>query len=231
MFRPAIVALIAALTASLLGYGVWTARPSVCPAPSPLKIMAVGDSITAGVNGNYRDLLWKKLNDARVKATFVGPIIDNDAVNAGAQAHLGLYDRRINDLLPRIREVTAQYQPDVVLFMMGTNDAQRYDIEPSPKDLQMALDRIYEGKPSVAVFVASVPPINKELANQLTKILNKAISDVVVARSKTGARIYFVDQNGVLTLEDLADGIHPNVAGYEKIANTWYQAICAAAGR
>ena len=230
-FRPIIIFLIGAITVSLLGYGVWTARPSVCAAPSPLKIMAVGDSITAGVQGNYRDLLWNQLTSARVKATFVGPIIDENAVNPAAKAHLGLYDRRINDLLPRMREVTAQYQPDVVLFMMGTNDAKRYDIEPSAKDLELVIDRIYQGKPNVALFIASVPPINKDLAHQMVKILNKSISDIVLARKKAGAQIYFVDQHSVLTLDDLFDGIHPNATGYEKIANTWYQAMCSTLGR
>lgn len=230
-FRPIVIFLIGVMTASLLGYGVWAARPSLCAAPSPLKIMAVGDSITAGVQGNYRDLLWSKLTAGRVKSTFVGPVVDETATNPAAQSHLGLYDRRINDLLPRMREITAQYQPDVILFMMGTNDAQRYDIEPSAKDLEAVINRIYEGKPNVALFIASVPPINKELANQLVKILNKSISDIVLARKKAGAQIYFVDQHSVLTLDDLFDGIHPNADGYEKIANTWYQAICSTLGR
>ena len=65
----------------------------------------------------------------------------------------------------------------------------------------------------------------------MVKILNKSISDIVLARKKAGAQIYFVDQHSVLTLDDLFDGIHPNATGYEKIANTWYQAMCSTLGR
>lgn len=230
-FRPIIIFLIGAIAVGLSGYGVWTARPSVCAVPSPLKIMAVGDSITAGFQGNYRDLLLNKFAAVRIDINFVGPIIDTTAASPATQAHLGLSDRRINDFLPRMREVTAQYQPDVVLFMMGTNDALHYDIEHSAKDLQMVIDRIYEGKPNIILFVASVPSINKNLVHQLVKTLNKSISDVVLARRRAGAQIYFVDQYSVLTLDDLFDGIHPNANGYEKIANTWYQAMCSTFGR
>jgi lysophospholipase L1-like esterase len=49
---------------------------------------------------------------------------------------------------------------------------------------------------------------------------------VVAAQQAAGKRITLVDMHAALTPDDLLpDGVHPNRAGMEKIAATWFAAI------
>jgi lysophospholipase L1-like esterase len=41
------------------------------------------------------------------------------------------------------------------------------------------------------------------------------------------ATVYFVEMYSALTSADLADGVHPNATGYNKMADVWYNAIKA----
>jgi lysophospholipase L1-like esterase len=229
MIRPVrlvIVACLGIVAIGLIGYGAYSARVSACPVISPLRILAVGDSITAGTFGNnYRDPLWQRFRDVGIRAIFVGPI-EEEGRNPATKAHLGLADRRVADLLPRIREVTTQFQPDVVLVMMGTNDAQRYDIDPAPKQMEEVINRIFAGRSKAMIFVGAVPPTDRDLMDKLLKIYNGAVKEIVDAKNKSGVSVYFVDNYAVLGVTDLYDGIHPSMQGYGKLADSWYNAIC-----
>lgn len=50
--------------------------------------------------------------------------------------------------------------------------------------------------------------------------------DVLAAQQAAGKRITLVDMHAALTADDLlSDGVHPNHAGMEKIAATWFAAL------
>jgi lysophospholipase L1-like esterase len=54
---------------------------------------------------------------------------------------------------------------------------------------------------------------------------NAAIPGVVSMRANTGKHVIFVDQFTGFPNNELADGVHPNQAGYDRMAGKWYAAI------
>ena len=45
--------------------------------------------------------------------------------------------------------------------------------------------------------------------------------------AKATPQVRFVDLNAVMTTADLVDGVHPNRAGYDKMAAVWFEALSA----
>ncbi len=45
------------------------------------------------------------------------------------------------------------------------------------------------------------------------------------ARAQAGANIVFVDRFAGFPESELADGVHPNDAGYARMAGVWYDEI------
>jgi lysophospholipase L1-like esterase len=54
---------------------------------------------------------------------------------------------------------------------------------------------------------------------------NDAIPAVVMQRADAGKHVIMVDQFTDFPMNELADGIHPNQAGYDRMAQVWYAAI------
>jgi lysophospholipase L1-like esterase len=54
---------------------------------------------------------------------------------------------------------------------------------------------------------------------------NAAMLPLVQVRAAEGKHIVLVDQNAGFPNSELADGVHPNDAGYRRMAGVWYAAI------
>ncbi|MBE9177903.1 hypothetical protein IQ268_04810 [Oculatella sp. LEGE 06141] len=216
-----------------LGAGV--ARREFAPSSAqPLKVMAIGDSITYGVvnsktqpyvteTGGYRTVLWEQFSQSGLSSAidFVGSqkngpsTIDTD--------HEGHRSKPINFIATRIKGWLKTQQPDVVLLMAGTNDMKQGDAGTAHRRLSKLIDEIAKESPNVHVLVASIPPIPRDEKQQQNAIaFNRELPGMVDEKLAQGKKVSFVDMAGRLTANDIADGVHPTTDGYAKMADAWY---------
>lgn len=195
------------------------------PIPSvPVKIMPLGDSITDGITvvGAYRIKLWKNITSNGFTADFVGSM-SNGPAELGDKNHEGHSGWRIDQIDANINSWMDTSKPKIVLLHIGTNDiSQKYDVANAPNRLGALIDKICAKLPSGGkLYVAKVIPISyADVRNY-----NAQISTVVQNKANQGKPVYMVDMFSALTTADLADGVHPNLTGYNKMADVWYNAI------
>jgi hypothetical protein len=84
--------------------------------------------------------------------------------------------------------------------------------------------------PTAEVFVASIIPIGNANSDAAARTFNATIPGIVQSKVSAGRHVHFVDMHPALTNADLADGIHPNAGGYDKMAAKWFTALQSVAG-
>jgi lysophospholipase L1-like esterase len=195
-----------------------------------VKVMPLGDSITDGltVPGGYRIGLWQRFTANGYKVDFVGSL-SNGPASLGDHDHEGHSGWRIDQIDANIVGWLTTYQPHTVLLHIGTNDiSQNYDLPNAPNRLSALIDHITNTLPSAEVFVAQIIPLSYD-ASQL-QAFNAAIPGIVQSKVAAGKHVHLVDQYDALTTADLQDGVHPNAAGYDKMAAVWYRALLSVPG-
>ncbi|HMQ30396.1 MAG TPA: SGNH/GDSL hydrolase family protein [Chloroflexaceae bacterium] len=212
-----------------------SAPPTATAAPTTgvLRVMPLGDSITEGVNGGYRNRLWQRLTADGRAVDFVGPRYDQ-WTRVADKDHAGTSGYTVGNILGQIDGWLAAYRPDVVLLMAGTNDLAWWHVE-GPENtaarLGALLDRIRERSPQTLVVVASLPPMsgtaapNNRSRDELARAYNAAVRAQVEQRKANGAPLAFADVYAALTVADLYDGVHPTEAAHNRIADVWYDAL------
>ncbi|MFB7495940.1 SGNH/GDSL hydrolase family protein [Streptomyces sp. NPDC056161] len=192
-----------------------------------VRVMPLGDSITDGFTpypGGYRVRLWQLLAAGGYTVDFVGSMTNGPA-ELGDHDHEGHSGWRIDQLDANIDTWLAQSDPRTVLLLIGTNDLnQNYDIANAPGRLSGLIDHIRTAKPRSELFVATVPPQSNATLESRVRAYNAQLPSVV---SSKGPRVHLVKMYDALTTADLADGIHPTKAGYDKMAAVWYAALRA----
>lgn len=208
----------------------------------PLKIMPLGDSITYGVvdsskndreSGGYRTPLWNKLVANGLGVDFVGSVSSGPS-SLGDQDHEGHPGWTSQQIAININGWLDTYEPDVVLLMIGTNDARRASASTIGTRLSDLIDQITTRIPNSQLLVAAIPPIDgafeSDARAQRAAEFNLSIPSIVSSKVAQGKKVTFVDTRSKLTLNDLADGLHPNAGGYNKISDYWYNAILNTSG-
>ncbi|MUL34821.1 GDSL-type esterase/lipase family protein [Gloeocapsopsis dulcis] len=210
--------------------------PIFDPSSQP-KIMPLGDSITKGEHrvdptpGTYRIQLWNNVSADGLKIDFVGSQF-NGPPSLGDKNHEGHGGWTIDEITNLVnRGILKTYQPDIVLLMIGTNDALgRSSLKEMYNDLSYLIDRIAQQSANTQILVSSIAPIDasvrSETAANLAKDFNALLPGLVERKVAQGKNISFVNAGGSLKLSDLtADGIHPRRQGYDKLGNAWYDAL------
>ncbi len=196
-------------------------------ASGQVRIMPLGDSITDGYNvpGGYRIDLWTHLQNRDWDVDFVGSM-SNGPPSLPDKNHEGHSGWMISQIAIYIDGWLNTYQPEHVLLMIGTNDVlQNYDLDHAPDRLSSLIDQITTGVPDAELFVASITPLSGPSANQKVIAYNSTIPGIVDEKIAMGKSVSFVDMYPAITVADLADGIHPNAAGYDKMAQVWNDAV------
>jgi enterochelin esterase-like enzyme/lysophospholipase L1-like esterase len=201
-----------------------TPRPTVTTTPTAIKIMPLGDSITDGltVAGGYRIKLWSLIKNNGSTVDFVGSM-SNGPTELGDRNHEGHSGWRIDQIDTNINSWMDSYKPKIVLLHIGTNDiAQNYNIANAPNRLSALIDKICAKLPDGGkLFVATIIPLSFGNVNSF----NLQIPGIVKTKANQGKPVYLVDMYSALTTADLADGVHPNLNGYNKMADVWYSVI------
>jgi lysophospholipase L1-like esterase len=192
-----------------------------------LRIMPLGDSITDGFNvpGGYRNFLLPALEQRGYRITFVGSR-RNGLPELIDQHHEGHSGWQIGELHFRVKGWLADAQPDVVLLLIGTNDVLRNDaVDRAPQRLENLIASVVQQSPRAVVLVATLPPIVHPQINRRVQDFNRQVPAIVQRQQQQGRAVHLVDLYPALTTADLADGVHPNVRGHQKMAIAWETAL------
>ncbi|MET9632810.1 cellulose binding domain-containing protein [Lentzea sp. NPDC006480] len=218
-------ALCGALIAVLL-----TASPAVAEQSTvdPVRIMPLGDSITQGGSiGGYRLDLGTKLRAAGRSIDFVGSLADGPS-SMPDRNHEGHPGWTIAQVDANVVNWLRTYTPRTILLHIGTNDMYGSDPAGAPRRLSALVDKITAQAPSAEVFVSTIIPIS--FADGTVRNYNAAIVPLLRAKAAAGKRVHVVDMYPAVPVSDLPDGIHPNAAGYGKMAAVWFNALSAVPG-
>ncbi len=206
----------------------------------PLRIMPLGDSITAGYTDNsawkhpfefgYRSGLYKRLTNANINFTFVGKStepLDNrfgdpthggkvlpklDLRKAGQDGHRGYGGWNAVAIEKHITSWMKEDKPDIVLLLIGINGIYPQ----SSNDLTRLIELIYQADKEVKLIVAQITPLkdfNQDLFNY-----NKHIRETLVPEYKEkGYQISTVDLYTPF-LKDLKD---PTSIDIQRLSNLY----------
>jgi lysophospholipase L1-like esterase len=214
-----------ALTAGMsAGVALATAGPAQAESNGGVKIMPLGDSITDGFNvpGGYRINLWQRLAAGGYTVDFVGSGFNGPA-SLGDHDHEGHSGWRIDQLDANIVGWLQASGPRTILLHIGTNDMnQNYDIANAPARLSALIDKIRANAPTVELFVAQITPESDATLEARVQAYNAALPGIVAQK---GSRTHLVDMHSAITTADLADGVHPNAGGYDKMGARWFSAL------
>ena len=199
-----------------------------CPTSGVCKIMPLGDSITdgTGFDGGYRVELFAKAVADQKNITFVGSLSNGPNTVSGVtfpkshEGHFGWTISQVDDLIPAPALNPA---PHIVLLHLGTNDINTNTLSGAPERLGSLIDQIITKLPSALIVVAKIIP-EPSKANDITTF-NNAVPQVVQTRANAGKHVILVDQFTGFPASELGDGVHPNQAGYTRMAGVWYTAV------
>ena len=222
-----------------------TPIPTPTPSPTPLSgptprllncsnILPVGDSITLGVNGGYRNDLYTGLQQNNCGVSYVGTLFDPNT-RVADKHHEGHAGFNIDNISAYINSWSASQQPNIILLMIGTNDIAWWTAKSANQiaaSHNALIDQFEAASPDAWIFVASLPPETSTIIQPnnidravLVQQVNIVIRTNVESRVAQGQRVRFVDVNSVLTAADLYDGIHPTEAAHAKIAAKFLEEI------
>jgi len=208
------------------------AGTAVAESNGGVRVMPLGDSITDGlvVPGGYRIGLWQRFTTGGYKVDFVGSL-SNGPASLGDHDHEGHSGWRIDQIDANIVGWLNATQPHTVLLHIGTNDiAQNDDLPNAPNRLSTLIDHITATVPTAEVFVAQIIPLGSPALEANVKTFNAAIPGIVQSKVAAGKHVHLVDMHSALTTADLADGVHPNAGGYDKMAAVWFNALLSVPG-
>ena len=180
-------------------------------AGEPIKIMPVGNSITAGEHYHYppvaertgyRKALYEMLVNAGYNIDFVGsqehgkrPKSDPDWYDWNNEAYPGWTIPRIAE---KVKEALPVYKPDILLIHVGTNGK---DWEQKTRQVMEMLDMInaYSVKNNhrVTVFLCKIIKRFYQEDSDPTSQFNQEVSKLVAQRTNDKIKIIMVDmENG-----------------------------------
>ncbi|KAJ6518004.1 lipolytic enzyme [Mycena vitilis] len=192
-----------------------------------LRLLPLGDSITFGLqstDGNgYRSTLHNLLQTGNT-VDFIGSLKSGTMADNDNEGHSGATIAQIQQFATNSAALPAR--PNVVLLMAGTNDVFGGSISTAPSRLSTLIDSIFTACPDTALIVATLTPLSAGQASVDT--YNQAVTQLVSTRKAAGQHILLASMASVLA-SDLFDGVHPDDAGYVKMANAWFPVVQQAA--
>jgi len=194
---------------------IWQTFGTKSSQSSQIRVACVGDSITGGTL--YTIDLWRLL----------GPnyVVGNFGINGATVS----FDSDSSYSNQSALQVAKQFEPNVVIIMLGTNDAN-IDLNQSNTGFIDDYIRLVgefqglESKPKI--WLVKPPPIFNSTtglsAEYLTQNIIPNIEQVAQKTKTTTIDVYSALVNHP---DYFIDGVHPNVDGSKTIASTIYSAI------
>jgi lysophospholipase L1-like esterase len=149
-----------------------------------------------------------------------GPtMVDGQTFPRNHEGHSGWTIKQIDDIVP---DPALDETPHIILLHIGTNDMYGMP-NGAPDRLGTLIDQLITAAPDALLVVAKIIPFPG--AASTVDTFNAAVPGVVKARADAGKHIILVDQFTGFPTSELGDGVHPNEAGYNRMAGVWYDAI------
>lgn len=217
---------------SVILSGCFSAR---AVAAESLRVMPLGNSITDGAAGSsddtgYRRSLYLSLIGTGYNVDFVGSQAggvptDFDHDHEGHSGEIASW------LNPRMNGPTAYwlatYQPEVILYHIGTNNLDSNDIAAYVQDANETIEIVYDYDPNITIILAKII-LTRDDPNRNTRThnYNLLLESIAQDWENAGYSIIVVDMESALNyITDMDDNLHPNDVGYAKMADVWYDAL------
>jgi len=234
------IAVVILLAASAVAALFALAPRNQNPESKVIRVACIGDSITQGSAYPYD--LWEMLG-SRAPFTIgnytLYPITINFVPIGNARYAVGNFG--VGGTMVTLKSETPymntsafqqalNYQPDVVVIMLGTNDAQPgvHQYNASFADDYKTLVNAFQTLPTKPkIWIVLPPPIFNSQNNKTSPeyLQQNVIPHIEQAANETNLPIINVNSALAGYSKDFPDGIHPNVAGAKIIANEIYKAI------
>jgi len=236
------IAIVILLAASAIAAYIIFKPQTEKPTPEPIRVACIGDSITQG--SGYPYILWQKLGssgpftianytesptpDSEDPITKVGYPVGNFGVG-GTMVTL-------KSETPYMNTTTFQdaldYQPNIVIIMLGTNDAQPgvHQYNASFVDDYKTLIGAFQALAShPKIWIVLPPPIFDSQGGKTSPeyMEQSVIPHIEQAANETDLPTINVHAALAGYAGDFPDGIHPDAVATQIIANEIYKAITA----
>ena len=217
-------------------------------AQAEVRIMAVGDSITAGFTfgppdgtglgtASYRKEFENLLDQSGCDYRMVGSRNTNDPENPTVfiGRHEGYSANRADHFIlgngpnAGIDAMMAAQSPDVVMLHLGSNDMNQSQTQRSTVlEIENIISRILSANGNAIILVANVIPWfgssnNPDITDDIRRLGNQIISSVAAMGNPN---VILVDVRSGFSQSDMQqDLIHPNVDGENRIADAFAEAF------
>jgi acyl-CoA thioesterase I len=184
----------------------------------PIRVACVGDSITGGTE--YTIDLWNSLGPNYVVGNFgIGGATVTLNLGTGYNTSFAF-------------NVAKRFQPNIVIIMLGTNDAKASLNEANAtfiRDYELIVREFQalDSKPSVWV-VLPLPIFNNSVFVSEQLLEQNVIPNLMKVSNQMGTEVIDVHSSLVSHPELFLDGVHPSSDGAKVIANTIYTALTSA---
>lgn len=207
----------------------------------PVRIMPLGDSITAGP-GCWRAKLWNRLQTTGfTNIDFVGTQSDGGGCNPGFsydfdhEGHGGFAATGIadNNQLPPWLSAA---RPDIVMMHLGTNDMWGGFIPLATKltAFTKLIGQMRANNPNMKIIVAQIIPMSASACATCpadVMAFNNAIPGWAAGLTTAQSPIFVADLwTGFNATSDTVDGVHPNDGGFQKMSDKWYPVVAQVLG-
>jgi lysophospholipase L1-like esterase len=197
-------------------------------------VLPLGDSLTLGYGsareglgseGGYRIRLRQLLDQAGLAVEFVGTQANGprSLVNNRHEGYNGFTIREVSRV-GRTACAALSPQPQVALLLAGTNDVLSWTTPgEAAADLEGLIEDLGQQVPGIKLVVAQLIPAvyNREEIESF----NAKLPALVERQRSRGLNVRLVNMYGI-GLESIAsDGVHPTLAGYDRMADVWFPAL------
>jgi lysophospholipase L1-like esterase len=220
----------------------------------PLKIMALGDSITddCSTNGAWRRFLQPLLETNGYPFTFVGRVMsiaDSGFTKTSHEGYCGAviaspgvnnpghgYTQADNYLQLIAYDTLTNTTPDLILLLIGANDIGkgRNPYTVATNDMPNLLYLIFSNAPNVNVILSKITTLRNAIGGYGTYAANvpnynAALQMMVNQRRAQGQNVFLADMFSVVDYNTMftTDHLHPNAAGLQAMAGEWLARIQA----
>jgi len=210
-------------------------EPAVIMDDGVLDIWTLGDSITVGVNGGFRNDIYNLLTNDGYKVDLVGTLKDDSAEidDIDHEGHTAYtFEKTRADMDGWLAQV---HRPDVVLLYLGANDfAWWTNLQPADHLVTMMdlIDHLVTTLPGAAIVVATLTPQSSEIVESvhrnrtdMVKEFDDLLRVELPKHPEYGEHVFMADLGAHILVTDLYDGIHPTREAHKEIGQVWYEVM------
>jgi lysophospholipase L1-like esterase len=185
--------------------------------------------------GGYRVHLFELAVEDNKNITFVGSSTQQDQGGPSGPAEVaGKPFPRANEghsgwriltgmnINSRVPSPALNDDPHIILIHIGTNDANTDSADLMAMNLGTLVDNVITNAPDSLIVVAKIVPFPGQAK---IDAYNALVPGIVEERASAGKHVILADLNTGFDTDNFADVVHPDKAGYDFMAEKWYEII------